>query len=166
MLLCCRCRILPELSYSGYRWHAYTWDDYPPLKNILDAVRMLIHCFLFKSPYLLLPLIMLICVSMAYFIISSLCLVLLQLLPFNSLVRWHKSITIFNTSSIYFTCLPDSLGFLPKDLNFHKPNSVFRFVMMRFQNVTKIWNIQACLITIFDEHKSICELLKNKKLFF
>ncbi|XP_034697524.1 DNA oxidative demethylase ALKBH2 isoform X3 [Vitis riparia] len=29
---------LPELSYSGYQPHAYTWDDYPPLKDILDAV--------------------------------------------------------------------------------------------------------------------------------
>ncbi|RVW33632.1 DNA oxidative demethylase ALKBH2 [Vitis vinifera] len=29
---------LPELSYSGYQPHAYTWDDYPPLKDILVAV--------------------------------------------------------------------------------------------------------------------------------
>ncbi|KAK9267337.1 hypothetical protein L1049_009761 [Liquidambar formosana] len=29
---------LPELSYSGYQPHAYSWDDYPPLKDILEAV--------------------------------------------------------------------------------------------------------------------------------
>ncbi|KAL6331139.1 hypothetical protein AAG906_009567 [Vitis piasezkii] len=29
---------LPELSYSGYRRHAYIWDDYPPLQDILDVV--------------------------------------------------------------------------------------------------------------------------------
>ncbi|KAI5389016.1 hypothetical protein KIW84_033286 [Lathyrus oleraceus] len=31
---------LTELSYSGYQPHAYSWDDYPPLKDILDAVRI------------------------------------------------------------------------------------------------------------------------------
>ncbi|XP_021642939.2 DNA oxidative demethylase ALKBH2 isoform X2 [Hevea brasiliensis] len=29
---------LPELIYSGYKPHAYSWDDYPPLKDILEAV--------------------------------------------------------------------------------------------------------------------------------
>ncbi|XP_028754956.1 probable acetyl-CoA acetyltransferase, cytosolic 2 isoform X3 [Neltuma alba] len=29
---------LTELSYSGYQPHAYSWDDYPPLKDILGAV--------------------------------------------------------------------------------------------------------------------------------
>ncbi|KAK6932871.1 Alpha-ketoglutarate-dependent dioxygenase AlkB-like [Dillenia turbinata] len=29
---------LPELSYSGYQPHAYSWDEYPPLKDILEAV--------------------------------------------------------------------------------------------------------------------------------
>ncbi|OIV91869.1 hypothetical protein TanjilG_17861 [Lupinus angustifolius] len=29
---------LTELSYSGYQPHAYSWDDYPPLQQILDAV--------------------------------------------------------------------------------------------------------------------------------
>ncbi|KAL9320716.1 hypothetical protein ACSQ67_012555 [Phaseolus vulgaris] len=29
---------LTELTYSGYQPHAYSWDDYPPLKDILDAV--------------------------------------------------------------------------------------------------------------------------------
>ncbi|KAL6992917.1 Alpha-ketoglutarate-dependent dioxygenase alkB 2 [Sarracenia purpurea var. burkii] len=29
---------LPELSYSGYQPRAYSWDDYPPLKDILEAV--------------------------------------------------------------------------------------------------------------------------------
>ncbi|CAL5185309.1 unnamed protein product [Lathyrus oleraceus] len=32
---------LTELSYSGYQPHAYSWDDYPPLKDILDAIAML-----------------------------------------------------------------------------------------------------------------------------
>ena len=35
---------LPELSYSGYQPHPYSWDDYPPLKDILDVVRMLTPC--------------------------------------------------------------------------------------------------------------------------
>ncbi|KAL5576357.1 hypothetical protein UlMin_018056 [Ulmus minor] len=29
---------LPDLIYSGYQPHAYTWDDYPPLKELLEAV--------------------------------------------------------------------------------------------------------------------------------
>ncbi|XP_077237605.1 oxidoreductase, 2OG-Fe(II) oxygenase family protein [Tasmannia lanceolata] len=29
---------LPELKYSGYQPHAHSWDDYPPLKDILAAV--------------------------------------------------------------------------------------------------------------------------------
>ncbi|KAI4343195.1 hypothetical protein MLD38_027726 [Melastoma candidum] len=29
---------LQELVYSGYRPRAYSWDDYPPLKEILEAV--------------------------------------------------------------------------------------------------------------------------------
>ncbi|XP_048226087.1 DNA oxidative demethylase ALKBH2 isoform X1 [Ricinus communis] len=29
---------LPELIYSGYKPHVYSWDDYPPLKDILEAV--------------------------------------------------------------------------------------------------------------------------------
>lgn len=29
---------LKELSYSGYKPHAYSWDDFPPLKEILDQV--------------------------------------------------------------------------------------------------------------------------------
>uniref|UniRef100_A0A2P2N1P0 Fe2OG dioxygenase domain-containing protein n=1 Tax=Rhizophora mucronata TaxID=61149 RepID=A0A2P2N1P0_RHIMU len=29
---------LPELIYSGYKPHAYSWEDYPPLKDILEAV--------------------------------------------------------------------------------------------------------------------------------
>ncbi|KAK3010030.1 hypothetical protein RJ639_010993 [Escallonia herrerae] len=29
---------LPGVAYSGYKPHAYSWDDYPPLKDILDAV--------------------------------------------------------------------------------------------------------------------------------
>ncbi|MFQ6644530.1 hypothetical protein Gotur_019962 [Gossypium turneri] len=31
---------LPDLIYSGYQPHAYSWDDFPPLKDILDAVSM------------------------------------------------------------------------------------------------------------------------------
>ncbi|XP_050213577.1 DNA oxidative demethylase ALKBH2 [Mercurialis annua] len=30
---------LPELTYSGYKPHVYSWDDYPPLRDILDAVQ-------------------------------------------------------------------------------------------------------------------------------
>ncbi|GAV70276.1 2OG-FeII_Oxy_2 domain-containing protein [Cephalotus follicularis] len=29
---------LPELTYSGYQPQAYLWDDFPPLKDILEAV--------------------------------------------------------------------------------------------------------------------------------
>ncbi|KAF7840505.1 DNA oxidative demethylase ALKBH2 [Senna tora] len=29
---------LTELTYSGYQPRAYSWDEYPPLKDILDAV--------------------------------------------------------------------------------------------------------------------------------
>ncbi|KAB1221659.1 hypothetical protein CJ030_MR2G024032 [Morella rubra] len=29
---------LPDLIYSGYQPPAYSWDDFPPLKEILDAV--------------------------------------------------------------------------------------------------------------------------------
>ncbi|MED6124052.1 Alpha-ketoglutarate-dependent dioxygenase alkB 2 [Stylosanthes scabra] len=29
---------LTELTYSGYQPHAYSWDDYPLLKDILDSV--------------------------------------------------------------------------------------------------------------------------------
>jgi DNA oxidative demethylase len=32
---------LSELRYSGYQPHAYSWEDYPPLKKILAAVRTL-----------------------------------------------------------------------------------------------------------------------------
>lgn len=31
---------LTPLVYSGYRPDAYSWDDFPPLKEILDAVRL------------------------------------------------------------------------------------------------------------------------------
>ncbi|XP_057765097.1 DNA oxidative demethylase ALKBH2 [Salvia miltiorrhiza] len=29
---------LPQLVYSGYNPHAYSWDEFPPLKEILDMV--------------------------------------------------------------------------------------------------------------------------------
>ncbi|KAI9123704.1 hypothetical protein K1719_005004 [Acacia pycnantha] len=29
---------LTQLTYSGYQPHAYSWNDYPPLKDILEAV--------------------------------------------------------------------------------------------------------------------------------
>lgn len=32
---------LPQLVQSGYQPHAYSWDEFPPLKDILDAVSML-----------------------------------------------------------------------------------------------------------------------------
>lgn len=31
---------LPELVYSGYHPHAHSWDEFPPLKDILDAVSL------------------------------------------------------------------------------------------------------------------------------
>lgn len=37
---------LTTLTYSGYKPHAYTWDDFPPLKDILDAVS-----FFFSRPF-------------------------------------------------------------------------------------------------------------------
>uniref|UniRef100_A0A6N2JYR5 Fe2OG dioxygenase domain-containing protein n=1 Tax=Salix viminalis TaxID=40686 RepID=A0A6N2JYR5_SALVM len=39
---------LPELVYSGYKPHAYSWDDFPPIKDLLDMVRMLVSVFDFK----------------------------------------------------------------------------------------------------------------------
>lgn len=30
-----------ELVYSGYKPHAYSWECFPPLKEILEAVRIL-----------------------------------------------------------------------------------------------------------------------------
>lgn len=41
---------LPELGYSGYQPHAYSWDDFPPLKDILEAVRMINSSFLIIFP--------------------------------------------------------------------------------------------------------------------
>lgn len=41
---------LPELGYSGYQPHAYSWDDFPPLKDILEAVRMFNSSFLIIFP--------------------------------------------------------------------------------------------------------------------
>lgn len=40
---------LPELIYSGYKPHAYSWDDYPPLKDILDAVHKALPGSCFNS---------------------------------------------------------------------------------------------------------------------
>ncbi|XP_052180537.1 DNA oxidative demethylase ALKBH2 isoform X2 [Diospyros lotus] len=40
---------LPELSYSGYQPHAYSWDDFPPLKDILDAVHTALPGSCFNS---------------------------------------------------------------------------------------------------------------------
>lgn len=35
---------LPQMVYSGYQPHAYSWDDLPPLKEILEAViRQCLH---------------------------------------------------------------------------------------------------------------------------
>lgn len=36
---------LTQLVYSGYQPHAYTWNDFPPLKDILDLVRLLSLAF-------------------------------------------------------------------------------------------------------------------------
>ncbi|KAK9084602.1 hypothetical protein Sjap_025013 [Stephania japonica] len=40
---------LPELRYSGYQPHAYSWEDYPPLKQILAAVREMLPGSSFNS---------------------------------------------------------------------------------------------------------------------
>ncbi|KAM7501079.1 hypothetical protein LguiA_025493 [Lonicera macranthoides] len=40
---------LPELVYSGYRPRAYSWDDFPPLKDILDAVHKALPGSIFNS---------------------------------------------------------------------------------------------------------------------
>jgi hypothetical protein len=37
---------LADLIYSGYQPHAYSWDDFPRVKEILDAVRMIEKVFL------------------------------------------------------------------------------------------------------------------------
>lgn len=40
---------LPELSYSGYQPHAYSWDDYPRLKVILEVVHKALPGSTFNS---------------------------------------------------------------------------------------------------------------------
>ncbi|KAL5743999.1 hypothetical protein ACOSP7_026861 [Xanthoceras sorbifolium] len=40
---------LPELSYSGYQPDAYSWDDFPPLKDMLEAVRKVLPGSTFNS---------------------------------------------------------------------------------------------------------------------
>ncbi|KAG4123930.1 hypothetical protein ERO13_D10G007800v2 [Gossypium hirsutum] len=40
---------LPDLIYSGYQPHAYSWDDFPPLKDILDAVHKMLPGSTFNS---------------------------------------------------------------------------------------------------------------------
>ncbi|EOY29003.1 Oxidoreductase, 2OG-Fe(II) oxygenase family protein isoform 1 [Theobroma cacao] len=40
---------LPDLIYSGYQPHAYSWDDFPPLKDILDAVHKMLPGTRFNS---------------------------------------------------------------------------------------------------------------------
>ncbi|KAE8670527.1 Alpha-ketoglutarate-dependent dioxygenase alkB-like protein 2 [Hibiscus syriacus] len=40
---------LPDLIYSGYQPHAYSWDDFPPLKDILDAVHKMLPGSKFNS---------------------------------------------------------------------------------------------------------------------
>lgn len=39
---------LTTLTYSGYKPHAYTWDDFPPLKDILDAVSFFLSTFPYR----------------------------------------------------------------------------------------------------------------------
>lgn len=36
---------LAEVTYNGHKPHAYSWDDFPPLKDILDEV----ICFVFAA---------------------------------------------------------------------------------------------------------------------
>ncbi|TXG70439.1 hypothetical protein EZV62_005374 [Acer yangbiense] len=40
---------LPELIYSGYQPHAFSWDDFPPLKDILEAVHKALPGSTFNS---------------------------------------------------------------------------------------------------------------------
>ncbi|GMY36600.1 DNA oxidative demethylase ALKBH2-like [Fagus crenata] len=40
---------LPDLIYSGYQPHAYSWDDYPLLKDILEAVHKALPGSCFNS---------------------------------------------------------------------------------------------------------------------
>ncbi|XVF87877.1 hypothetical protein PTKIN_Ptkin18bG0155600 [Pterospermum kingtungense] len=40
---------LPDLTYSGYQPHAYSWDDFPPLKDILDKVHKMLPGSRFNS---------------------------------------------------------------------------------------------------------------------
>ncbi|CAH9086102.1 unnamed protein product [Cuscuta europaea] len=40
---------LPDLVYSGYQPHAYSWEEFPPLKEILDAVHKAIPGTFFNS---------------------------------------------------------------------------------------------------------------------
>ncbi|XP_039069300.1 DNA oxidative demethylase ALKBH2-like [Hibiscus syriacus] len=40
---------LPNLIYSGYQPRAYSWDEFPPLKDILDAVHKILPGSMFNS---------------------------------------------------------------------------------------------------------------------
>ncbi|GMI93252.1 homolog of E. coli alkB [Hibiscus trionum] len=40
---------LPDLIYSGYQPHAYSWDDFPRLNDILDAVHKMLPGSMFNS---------------------------------------------------------------------------------------------------------------------
>ncbi|KAL3820843.1 hypothetical protein ACJIZ3_006748 [Penstemon smallii] len=40
---------LPQLGYSGYKPHAYSWDEFPPLKDILDLIHKAIPGSSFNS---------------------------------------------------------------------------------------------------------------------
>ncbi|KAE8728704.1 Alpha-ketoglutarate-dependent dioxygenase alkB-like protein 2 [Hibiscus syriacus] len=40
---------LPDLIYSGYQPRAYSWDEFPPLKDILDAVHKILPGSMFNS---------------------------------------------------------------------------------------------------------------------
>ncbi|KAK8501989.1 hypothetical protein V6N13_023239 [Hibiscus sabdariffa] len=40
---------LPDLIYSGYQPHAHSWDDFPLLKDILDAVHKMLPGSTFNS---------------------------------------------------------------------------------------------------------------------
>ncbi|XP_027086336.1 DNA oxidative demethylase ALKBH2 isoform X1 [Coffea arabica] len=40
---------LPDLAYSGYQPHAHSWDEFPPLKDILEAVHSALPGSCFNS---------------------------------------------------------------------------------------------------------------------
>lgn len=81
---------LTELSYSGYQPHAYSWDDYSPLQDILDAVRVILIQNCSSSILLIIKMLILIYLTNG-FLLFSLCLWML-LNIFYLLLKVHKAL--------------------------------------------------------------------------